>query len=377
MTQPIVKRQLLLTLALTACVATVAVPSGLADQGAVSRGAAAVNLTVTGHGFGHGVGLSQWGAEARAKAGQSYQQILAFYYPGTTLGSAADRAVRILLAESPFVRVGSRAAFTIEDAAGVRTRFGPGSYAVGTDGRLGRAKVALPAVVSAGTAPLRLGDKPYRGTFRLIPNGGRLRVVDTLSLEQYLVGVVSSENPGYWPQEALRSQAVASRTYALANLRPGADFDLYPDDRSQNYNGLAKDFPGARAAVAATRHRVLLYAGRPIDAFFSASNGGMTSRVEPSWGGPVLPYLAARADPFDRSNPAANWGPIKVSVEKLRDIFPGLPAAIASVNVTQDVADRAVELTFFGLDGSVSAVKASDFQTRLGLRSTFISVALD
>jgi stage II sporulation protein D len=273
--------------------------------------------------------------------------------------------------------VGSRAAFTIEDAAGTRTRLGPGSYAVGPNGRLGRFNVALPAVVTAGAAPLRLGDKPYPGTFRLIGSGGRLRVVDTLSLERYLVGVVSSENPGYWPQAALRSQAVASRTYALANLRPAADFDLYPDDRSQNYNGLAKDFPGARAAVAATSHQVLLYGGRPIDAFFSASNGGMTSQVEPSWGGPVLPYFAARVDPFDRSNPAANWGPITVSVERLREAFPDLPPTIASVDVTQDVADRAVELTFFGLDGSASAVKASDFQTRLGLRSTFLSVALD
>jgi stage II sporulation protein D len=372
-----VRRRLLLTLALTLALTALAAPTAQADQGAVSRGAAAVSLTVTGHGFGHGVGLSQWGAEARARAGQSYEQILSFYYPGTTLGSAPDTSVRILLAELPRVRVGSRAAFTIEDASGARTRLGPGSYAVGTDGRLGRLELELPALVTAGAAPLRLGGTPYRGTFRLISSGGRLRVVDTLPLEQYLVGVVSSENPGYWPQPALRSQAVASRTYALANLHPEADFDLYPDDRSQNYHGLAKDFPGARAAVAATSHRVLLYAGRPIDAFFSASNGGMTSRLEPSWGGPALPYFAAEVDPFDRSNPVATWGPIRVSVAKLREAIPGLPAAISSVTVTQDAADRAVVLTFFGLDGSASAVKASDFQTRLGLRSTFLSVSLD
>jgi stage II sporulation protein D len=372
-----VKRRLVLTLALTACLAVVAAPGVQADQGAVAQASAAVSLTVTGHGFGHGVGLSQWGAEARAEAGQSYRQILSFYYPGTTLGAAPDTSVRVLLAEHPHVRLGSRAAFTIVDAAGVRTRVRPGTYAAGPDGRFGPLELALPAVVTAGAAPLRLGGKPYVGTFTLIASGGRLRVVDTLSLERYLVGVVSSENPGYWPQNALRAQAVASRTYALANLRPKADFDLYPDDRSQNYKGLVKDFPGARAAVAATSHQVLLYAGRPIDAFFSASNGGMTSRVEPSWGGPALPYFAARVDPFDRSNPVANWGPITVTVDRLRRAFPDLPAAIAAVDVTQDGADRVVELTFFGLDGSASAIKASDFQTRLGLRSTFLSVALD
>jgi stage II sporulation protein D len=376
-TQASVKRRLALTFALIVCLAVVAAPGVQADQGAVARATAAVSLTVTGHGFGHGVGLSQWGAEARAEAGQSYREILSFYYPGTTIGSAPDRPVRILLAERRRVRLGSTAAFSIVDAAGVRTLVRPGSYAVGPDGRFGPLGIALPAMVTAGAAPLRLGGKPYVGTFRLISRGGRLRVVDTLQLERYLVGVVSSENPGYWPQDALRAQAVASRTYALANLRPKADFDLYPDDRSQNYKGLVKDFSGARAAVAATNHEILLFAGRPIDAFFSASNGGMTSRVEPSWGGPALPYFAAREDPFDRANPVADWGPITVSVEKLRRAFPDLPAAIASVDVTQDGADRAVELTFFGLDGSASAIQASDFQTRLGLRSTFLSVALD
>src|SRR2546425_578429 len=79
-------------------------------------------------------------------------------------------------------------------------------------------RVRLPAVARPGGAPLRLGGTGYEGTLRLEASGQRVRVVDTLELEDYLVGVVSSECPGYWHADALRAQAVASRSYALANL---------------------------------------------------------------------------------------------------------------------------------------------------------------
>src|SRR6266571_4996984 len=84
--------------------------SAAADSGATARATAVV---VSGHGFGHGIGLSQWGAEERAAAGQDYRQILSFYYPGTTLAQVRRRAIRVLLAELPAVRIGSSAPFSL------------------------------------------------------------------------------------------------------------------------------------------------------------------------------------------------------------------------------------------------------------------------
>jgi len=168
---------------------------------------------------------------------------------------------------------------------------------------------------------------------------------------------------------------VASRTYALSHLRPGADFDLYDDDRSQNFHGLQKDFPSAAAAVAATRRQVLLFGGHPIQALFSASNGGMTSGAEDVWGGPPLPYLPSRPDPYDARSPARNWGPVKVSIDKLRTAFPGLPSAIAGIDVSRNGAERAATVTFVGVDGSSYAIGGRAFQQRLGLRSTYLTVS--
>lgn len=362
----------LAVLSLVATLSMVAAPSVSAHT---SAPVGANGLAISGHGFGHGVGLSQWGAEERAAAGQTYRQILSFYYPGAVLGTGpAGTSVRILVAERPSLRLGSAAPFAARDAQGRVVRVPGGRYSLGVDGALGAARLVFPLRVEPGKAPLEVGGIRYRGTLTLKEEAGRLRAIDTLALEDYLVGVVSTENPGYWPQDALRAQAVASRTYALSHLRPGADFDLYPDDRSQNYHGLQKQFPSAAAAVVATRREVLFFDGRPIQAMFSASNGGVTSGPEDVWGGPPLPYLPTRPDPYDAQSPAGSWGPVKVSVDKLHAAFPGLPSTIAGVRLSRNSAERAATVTFVGIDGSTYSVGGRAFQQRLALRSTYLTV---
>jgi SpoIID/LytB domain protein len=359
-------------LAAAAALSLVAAPSVSAHT---TTPLAASGLAISGHGLGHGVGLSQWGAEERAAAGQGYRQILSFYYPGTVLKSSpAAGNVRVLVAERPGLRLASAAPFVARDAAGRVTRIAAGRYELGADGALGRMRLALPVHFEPGKAPLEVAGVPYRGELTVNAEGGVLQAIDMLPLEEYLVGVVSTENPGYWPQAALRAQAVASRTYALSHLRPDAAFDLYADDRSQNYHGLQKEFASAVAAVAATRHRVLFFHGRPIQAFFSASNGGLTSGAESVWGGPALPYLVSRPDPYDARCPARNWGPVDVNIDNLRTTFPGIPRGIAAVRVSRTTAERAAAVTFVGLDGSSYAVGGHAFQQRLGLRSTYITV---
>jgi stage II sporulation protein D len=347
----------------------------VAAAGGASAGASsATGVVISGHGFGHGIGLSQWGAEERATAGQTYDQILSFYYPGTELRTVPDTNVRVLLAEQPRFKIGSRAPFSVTDAQGQVLNLAAGVYPVTASGLIGSTQLQLPLLATPGTAPLQLGGTRYHGTLGISLAGGKLEAVNTLALDDYVVDVVSSECPGYWRQDALRAQAVASRSYALTSLRPDAQFDLYPDDRSQNYHGMVNEFPTAIAAVAATTHQVLFYDGRPVKAYFSAANGGRTSGVQHIWGTQPLPYFVSRADTFDAKSPDQNWGPVNVSMSRLHAAFKELPARIVSVTIARNQADRASTVTFIGADGSQVKIDGYSFQQRLGLRSTFLSL---
>ncbi len=242
----------------------------------------------------------------------------------------------MLVEERSRLRFGSSAAFTIRDADGRLSRLAGGSYPLASGGLFEPGGLKLPLTVEPGSAPLEVEGTRYPGSLTLRGEQTRLQAIVTVPLERYLVGVVSSECFGSWPQQTLRAQAVASRTYALANLNPAAAFDLHDDDRSQNYHGLAREFPSASAAVAATAGETLLYGGRPIQAFFTASNGGLTRTAEEAWGGTSLPYIVSRADPFDARSPASDWGPVSVSIDKLRSAFPDVPARIMGAIVTHE-----------------------------------------
>jgi SpoIID/LytB domain protein len=355
--------------------AAVAVLAGAAT--AAGDGSAEVAaLVIRGHGFGPGIGLSQWGAEERAAAGQGYRRILAFYYPGTRLGRVAEQTVRVLVANAPSALVGSAAPLTVRDAAGRVAALPAGRYRVTAAGLAGR-PFAFPLAVAPSSRPLTLGGTAYPGTF-VVARGGGVQVVNRVRLETYLASVVSVENPGYWHGAALEAQAVASRTYALANVRPGRPFDLYADDRSQNYRGLARVFARTRRAVAATRGEVLLYGGALAQTFFTAANGGVTAVATGVWSDASAgaPYLVARPDPYDARGPETNWGPIVVPLDRLRRLFPGIPSDLASVEAVRNEGRRAVRVVFAGADGRSATVGGVEFQHRLGLRSTFVEFEL-
>ena len=114
-------------------------------------------------------------------------------------------------------------------------------------------------------ALLTLDGRAYRGKLELVPQGGFLRVVNIAALESYLQGVVAGEVPYSWPPRSLKAQAVAARSYALANLVKGKPFDLYSDVRSQVYGGVAGEKPSTSKAVAATAGQVVLYGGQGRD----------------------------------------------------------------------------------------------------------------
>src|SRR5215216_2269006 len=128
--------------------------------------------------------------------------------------------------------------------------------------------------------------------------------VNHVALDQYLQGVVPDESPPSWPLEALKAQAVAARTYAVATMKPGASFDLYPDTRSQVYGGVAAEEPSTNQAVAETRGEVVTFEGRPVVTFFFSTSGGRTEDVENTpLGNQPQPWLKSVDDPYDVASP--------------------------------------------------------------------------
>jgi len=346
--------------------------TGAASAAPDGRAVGGPQLVVSGHGFGQGLGLSQWGAEERAAAGQTTGRILRFYYPGTAIGFTRTRSVRVLLAKLTRVFVGSTGAIELRDAANHVRSLPPGRHLF-TALAARSSPAAFPLRLTTSGALLTVNGTSYHGALTLIRSGRRLEVVNEVPLELYVADVVSSECPGSWLPAALRGQAVASRTFAVANLRPGRQFDLYADDRSQNYRGMSKEFPSALAAAAATRSQILLFKGQIIDAFFSASDGGRTNDSVGAWGIGRLPYLVSRPDPFDALSPDLDWGPVSIPLPELGRLFPRLPRSIAAVTLVRNDAGRAARIVFTSTEGRSVALDGYVFQQRTGLRSTYLS----
>jgi stage II sporulation protein D len=333
---------------------------------------------VAGHGWGHGVGLAQYGAYGYALHGWSYDDIVAHYYPGTTLGQAPLKRVRVLLvAGSRHVVVSSRSPFTVRDAAGKSHRLPAGRQELGPGLKLKLAtsqSKALPGplVFAPGDDALALGGRSYRGSLRV--TGGRsVRVVNLVGLEPYLWGVVPSEMPDRWPTEALQAQAVVARTYALTHLQKGGDFDLFPDTRSQVYGGVAAESEPAREAVGATAGDVVLYKGALAQTFFYSSSGGRTADVQDVWlGSKPVPYLVSVPDPYDTLSPYHDWGPMRYSAAALGHRL-GARGRLLDVRADTGASGRVRSLTLVGSKGD-RTVSGSSVRATLGLRSTWFTI---
>src|SRR6266700_1129354 len=147
-------------------------------------------------------------------------------------------------------------------------------------------------------APVRFGEKPYRGRIEVFANPrGALTVVNVIGLEDYVKGVVPNElSPGGFPAiEALKAQAIAARTYALKNRGQFASegYDLLPTTRSQVYRGLSSEHPLSSRAVDETRGLIATYNGEPINALYTSTCGGRTEDAENIFN-QAVPYLRGR-----------------------------------------------------------------------------------
>ena len=335
---------------------------------------------VEGRGWGHGIGLAQYGARGYAlREGRSYDWILAHYFRGTTLASAPPRVVRVLLADgAASLTLGSDAPFRVTDAKGRKYRLPAGSLRLGPELRVatgGASRVlASPLRFSRGERPLELRGRPYRGELVVRSGGRTLSAVNHVGLEEYLYGVVPDEMPPSWPPEALKAQAVAARSYALAGRRSNGIFELFADTRSQVYGGLAAEEPRASAAVAATAGKVLLHDGRVAHTFFHSSSGGRTAAIRDVWpAAQDLGYLVSVRDPYDRLSPYHRWGPLRYTA---RDLARRLgSSSLLDLRVARNASGRAAAVLAERPRG-VSRIAGTTFQAKLGLRSSWFSVSV-
>jgi len=366
------------------------------------------DLTFYGRGYGHGVGMSQYGARGRALAGQLAPAILAHYYKKTTLGTrSASKVVRVLLltgfaatSAKPLAIAGRVGPFTID---GIASTFPIDATVTLAPTAVGATTWSL-KVVSATGAPLATatvsGDvyvRPTGATYlQLLSKAtttnlyrGFLRihltktaaVVNHVSIERYLRGVVPLEMPSSWPVEALKAQAIAARSYALYRVRAATYlYDLYDDTRSQVYRGRRAETTAGNTAVTSTAGVVLLSGAALVNALFHSADGGWTENNENvfvSSKGTIVAgavsYLRGSSDrapdgtSYDKASPYATWHTAPYTAAALSAILAVDPrtnvGTLASIDLTRrGVSGRLISVTLVGDLGS-KTVSGDVFRT--------------
>lgn len=397
--------RLVVTLVCSLLICTALLMPGPVQAATVSEPLITVKTTtkLTGKGFGHGRGMSQYGAQGAALRGVKSRDILRSYYPGAT-PTAWKSEVKVLITADndkdtvvlPAVGLaiadyGAHKAYKLPDN-GARlwkmfTSFGVTKvsyltsdgwkrYAVG-------GKSALAGVGEFRSSSWKLtlrtprGDRMYRGALRYMNQN----TVNRLNVETYLRGVVPTEMPATWRQAALEAQSVAARSYAAREItdNPNRSFHVYDDTRSQVYGGVAAERAKTNTAIAATAGTILTYEGKPALTQFSSSNGGWTVA------GATQGYLVAKYDKFEQysSNPNSTWT-VPLNAAALQKAYPAI-GTLKQIQVTERDGNgswdgRVLGLRLVGTEGTKLFGTASHlpgmsvFRSVLGLRSTYFTV---
>jgi stage II sporulation protein D len=339
---------------------------------------AQVNWVIHGHGFGHGVGMSAYGAYGYALHGKGYKFILGHYYPGTALGQiSGPNVVRVLLGAT----VGD---VTFSEATSAcRTQLDPTrtyeAHRLGTTVVL-RSSAGKPlarcgaTLRAAGAGVINIvGVGRYRGALETVVNeSGELNIVNALSVDNYVKGVIPNESPPSWPMAELKAQAVASRSFALTAGREGDGFDLYSDTRSQVYKGLESEYTTSNEAEEQTAGQVLMYEGQIAETLFSACSGGKTESDQNVFGA-AIPYLVGVPDPYDSLCPLHEWT-LKMTGPEISEKLSGLlDGRLMKVVITKTgYSPRIIEAKLYGT-GGVTSVTGEQLEVALGGYSTWMT----
>ena len=381
--------------ALYAATGILTAPTSSSSGGVTTLG---ISTIFYGRGYGHGVGLSQYGARGRALAGQSAAEILAHYYMGTTIGTIpTDTPIRVMLldnfaptAAAPLTIYGRGGVWTVggidlEFPADARLRVFPPTSTTGWRAVVNTAGGQVlfdgPAAPDFQVAPvtdattIQLFSKPttndlYRGTLRIKISGSTLDAINLLPLETYLRGVVPSEMPTSWPLEARIAQTIVARGYAAYHLVAGGTFDVFDDTRSQVYLGVRREHPDADAVILATAGQVVRSGSSIANTLFHSTAGGWTENNENVYVSAtgakvagVYSYLRGSSDrdpsgaSYDAAAPFATWQTRAYTVAQLSSYF----AKDSRTNVgtitafdfrNRGVSGRLISVTLIGSTGT-------------------------
>ena len=229
-------------------------------------------------------------------------------------------------------------------------------------------------------------NKSYRGALRLLPRKGGLHLINRVTAEEYLQGVVPEEMPAEWNAEAVKAQAVAARTYALRQRkRHGKEgFDVCASTHCQQYGGVAVERAAANQAIKTTQGMVLQSNGALVDALFHTDSGGMTENSEDVWGSRIDCLRAAKelrteTYPWEKNITAAQLSGLLAkrgkNIGELKKIELS-PIRIGKASQDRTVSGRVKAVTFVGKSGRAS-MTGNDLRSMLGLKSTLFSMTLN
>jgi SpoIID/LytB domain protein len=343
----------------------------LAATAMPSSASGAVAWVVNGGGFGHGVGLSAYGAYGYGLNGFGYRQILHHYFTGIRIAEMRrPRLVRVLLTTSS-----GDVSFSGATNA-CRTRLDPKrSYRAhprGSSVRLlsdsGRLLARCGGRLHADSRRmLRIdGVGVYRGALEAVPTGGSaMNLVNVLNVNNYARGSLPVEVPPEWPMATLKTFAVAARSIALSTDVGGEGYDLYPDTRTQNYGGVAVESDRTDQAVRSTRNQVATYAGEVAQTTYFSASGG---RTESGFlGAPDVPYLQSVRDPYDYYSPLHRWTFRFTQAEMNARLGPYVSGRLRGIRVTQRGASPRIDYAKLIGTAGTATIRGDTLAAALGL----------
>lgn len=381
---------------------------------------------IVGSGWGHGVGLSQYGALGQALDGRSWQDILSHYYPGTSLSdSPVDKQIIVGLSQdktavfvrldkltddaqlemsidgNPVATIGSGTIIRIESngnsvvtsggADGRAEARGTGkkiSFRISAGSGLINTNSGTPDT-NAGSALSSPGHRYKYGTLNVVyggDNDGRADLYTSISMrlaDEYVLGI--GEMSSSWPKAALVAQVVASRSYGLgkanSGIRGNCGCHIYNNATDQVYVGYSKESDAWKDAVnsalnGAGQPAVLTFGGKAITAYFASSTGGRTMSTLDAWGGNVSWSQSVDDNwSLNARNPNSRWG-VRMSQSAMAAAL-GL-SNVQSIDVVERYSSGAAK-TLVAKDSNGGSVTLSGrtFQARMKLKSTYVVGAVD
>ncbi len=229
--------------------------------------------------------------------------------------------------------------------------------------------------ISSAGGFLTINGKQYRGQIELVPNNEKINVVNYLDIEEYLYGVVPLEMATGWHPEALKTQAVCARTYAIKSMGKymSQGFDVYNTTMSQVYGGVSVEKDDCTAAVEDTRGMVITYDGKLIDAVYSSASSNFHTFSNKDVWGSNTPYLVGVEDTYQHLvKPDSSAWEKTFTLSELESILEQKQINIGGLKdlVIDSVSPEGAvtELRFVGTNGS-HTVKKDAARTFLNLRS--------